>query len=142
MAGMNDDLADEIYEATGMILGTQEEVAMTRFVQAREASARREAADEIERLQKINSELEDIFEKVWDADMRAIAAWQAANPGNDMVWPDRSELTLWLLSEIERLRTALSDIASGRYSSIMMPTHPPQDPATFRARDALGWGKP
>lgn len=39
--------------------------------------------------------------------------------------------------EIERLRLALRDIASGRYSNIMLPTHPPQDPAVVRARDAL-----
>ena len=39
--------------------------------------------------------------------------------------------------EIERLRAALRDIASGRYSNMMLPTHPPQDPAVVRARDAL-----
>lgn len=33
------DLADEIYEATGMILGTQQAAAMTAFVRAREAAA-------------------------------------------------------------------------------------------------------
>lgn len=44
------DLADEIYEATGMILGTQQAAAMTAFVRTREAAARHEAADEIERL--------------------------------------------------------------------------------------------
>ena len=37
----------------------------------------------------------------------------------------------------ERMRAALRDIASGRYSNIMLPSDPPQDPAVVRARAAL-----
>lgn len=37
----------------------------------------------------------------------------------------------------EGLRAALRDIASGRYSNIMLPSDPPQDPAVVRARSAL-----
>lgn len=39
------DLADDIYEATGMILGTQQAAAMTAFVRARVAAARREGIE-------------------------------------------------------------------------------------------------
>ena len=39
--------------------------------------------------------------------------------------------------EIERLREALRDIASGRYSGILLPSVPPQDAAVNRARSAL-----
>lgn len=46
-------------------------------------------------------ELRAMFDKSWQADMRAIMAWQAANPGNDLVWPDRFKLISWLLAERE-----------------------------------------
>jgi hypothetical protein len=39
--------------------------------------------------------------------------------------------------EIERLRKALEDIASGQYSGRMLMSLPPQDPAVNRARAAL-----
>ena len=35
---------------------------------------------------------------------------------------------------IAELEAALQDIASGRYSNVLLPTHPPQDPAVVRAR--------
>ena len=50
--------------------------------------------------------------------------------------------TLRLLDEIERLRDALNDIASGKYSGIILPTMPPKDPAVEAARAALAEGGP
>ena len=48
----------------------------------------------------------------------------------------------WLLAleaadEIERLRAALREIASGKYSGIVLTSYPPQDPAVNAARAAL-----
>jgi hypothetical protein len=43
------------------------------------------------------ADLQSTFDRMWDADQRAIMRWQEAHPGNDMVWPDRSRLTEWLL---------------------------------------------
>lgn len=37
-----------------------------------------------------------------------------------------------------RLREALEDIASGRYSGVLLTSFPPKDPAVERARAALG----
>jgi hypothetical protein len=37
----------------------------------------------------------------WKADMRAIDRWQAAHPGNDLVWPDHADLVVWLLEQLE-----------------------------------------
>jgi hypothetical protein len=42
-----------------------------------------------------------------------------------------------LKAEVERLRAALEEIASGKYSGIVLPSFPPQDPAVNRARAAL-----
>lgn len=48
-------------------------------------------------------EYEISFNMRWNADMRAIKRWQAANPGNDLVWPDHADLVVWLLGELERI---------------------------------------
>jgi hypothetical protein len=42
-----------------------------------------------------------------------------------------------LKAEVERLRAALEEIASGKYSGIVLTSFPPQDPAVNRARAAL-----
>lgn len=47
------------------------------------------------------------FEIRWRADMRAIERWQAAHPGNDLVWPDHADLVVWLMER----HAALLDLA-------------------------------
>jgi hypothetical protein len=51
-------------------------------------------------------ELEALFEKMWDADMRGVAVWRLANPGNDLTLPDRAKFTEWMLTQISIERTA------------------------------------
>jgi hypothetical protein len=51
------------------------------------------------------AELQRTFDLQWAADQRAIKRWQEAT-GRDMVWPDRSELTEWLLNKITALEKA------------------------------------
>lgn len=57
------------------------------------------------------------FDLRWKADMRAIKQWQAAHPGNDLVWPDHVDLVLWLAerdeaaqAENKRLREAHANL--------------------------------
>jgi len=52
-------------------------------------------------------ELERTFAFRWDADMRAIKRWQAAHPGNDLVWPDHADMVVWLLEEHDKREEAL-----------------------------------
>lgn len=52
-------------------------------------------------LEKLD-ELERVFDHCWEADQRAIKRWQAAHPGNDNVWPDRADLVVWLMEQLER----------------------------------------
>ena len=40
---------------------------------------------------------EKTFDMMWDADMRAIAAWQKET-GVEMIWPDREKHTAWMLA--------------------------------------------
>lgn len=44
---------------------------------------------------------ERLFDLRWKADMRAIKRWQAAHPGNDLVWPDHADLCVWLMEQLE-----------------------------------------
>lgn len=37
------------------------------------------------------------FDIRWNADMRAIARWREAHPGNDLVLPDHADLVVWLM---------------------------------------------
>lgn len=76
-------------------------------------------------------ELQQAFDLRWAADQRAIASWQAAHPGNDLVWPDRADLVLWLIertdraeqsasalaARCERLRVALGDLAKQKLTT-------------------------
>jgi hypothetical protein len=55
------------------------------------------------------NELQRTFDMMWEADKRAIKLWQAAHPGNDMVWPDRCKLTYWLIDEVERLKRSAAE---------------------------------
>ncbi|MCP3471351.1 hypothetical protein NLM33_13520 [Bradyrhizobium sp. CCGUVB1N3] len=48
------------------------------------------------------AELQDIFDLQWEADMRAVGRWREANPGNELVLPDRANLVVWLLGLVER----------------------------------------
>lgn len=52
---------------------------------------------------KMRAELDDMqatFDLRWEADQRAIKRWQAAHPGNDLVWPDHADLVVWLLEQL------------------------------------------
>jgi hypothetical protein len=42
------------------------------------------------------------FDLRWEADMRAIKRWQESS-GKVLVWPDHTDLCVWLLEENERL---------------------------------------
>lgn len=44
--------------------------------------------------------LRHVFDLQWKADQRAITLWQAAHPGNDMVWPDRCDMVVWLMEQL------------------------------------------
>ena len=57
----------------------------------------------VEKIVESNHEYRASFDLRWKADMRAIKRWQAAHPGNDLVWPDHADMVVWLLGEVDRL---------------------------------------
>jgi hypothetical protein len=67
--------------------------------------------DQAKKARAERDELQSSFDLRWKADMRAIKNWQAANQGNDLVWPDHADLAVWLLAERDRLREALEQAA-------------------------------
>ena len=56
-------------------------------------------------------ELRALFDMQWEAGQRAIKRWQEAHPGNDLVWPDRADLIVWLMEELDKARKAASDLS-------------------------------
>lgn len=52
----------------------------------------REAAEEIDQHNRS-------FDLYRDASRRATKRWQAAHPGNDLVWPDTADLIVWLMEQ-------------------------------------------
>jgi hypothetical protein len=46
------------------------------------------------------AEMTATFNLRWEADMRAIKRWQAAYPGNELVWPDHADLVVWLMEQL------------------------------------------
>jgi hypothetical protein len=58
---------------------------------------------EITTLRAEVSELNQVFDARWSADMRAIKCWRKDNPGNELVLPDHVNLCLWLMEERTRL---------------------------------------
>ena len=81
---------------------------MTDDLPKRLRSVAEEAAERMEELQRI-------FDLEGESDRRAIKRWHdAGNP--EHVWPDRTDMVVWLMGEhdrltkeVERLQSALSD---------------------------------
>lgn len=57
----------------------------------------RELADQVD-------DYDQLFSMQYTADMRGVALWRAANPGNELVLPDQGKLIFWLLQEITRMQ--------------------------------------
>lgn len=55
------------------------------------------------------AELEALFDTAWQADQRAIKRWREANPGNDLVSPDRADMVVWLMDELSALSRIKGD---------------------------------
>ncbi len=70
----------------------------------------------LEEARKERDELQASFDLRWKADMRAIARWRVANPGNELVLPDHADLCVWLLKERDKSQEfvdAAKDVCSG-----------------------------
>jgi hypothetical protein len=94
------------------LLATIENGAPGDFCETEEANAELMAS-----APAMREELDDLqrtFDLMWAADMRAIKRWQAAHPGNDLTWPDRSKLTEWLLERLSATTARLRAHALSR----------------------------
>jgi len=58
------------------------------------------------KLKADNKELGHSFDMRWGASRRATERWQAANPGNDLTWPDHADLVAWCLDQVSAIREA------------------------------------
>lgn len=62
----------------------------------------RELADQVD-------DYDQLFDMQYKADMRGIALWREANPGNELALPDRGKLIFWLLQEITRMGKLIAE---------------------------------
>ena len=77
-----------------------------------------ELEKDLEGAKEDRDELQAVFNQCLESDQRAIKTWQEAHPGKDLVWPDRTKVTVWLLEKgnaasarIAELEAALEDMA-------------------------------
>lgn len=68
--------------------------------EAGEAGLRGEIAD----LRRELAEYELSFDFNWRSRMEAIKRWQRAHPGKDLVWPDHTDLCVWLMEQFDQER--------------------------------------
>ena len=54
------------------------------------------------------ADLQRTFDLRWKADQRAIKMWRDAHPGNDLVWPDRCDMVVWLLDQLDDAKTTIA----------------------------------
>lgn len=80
------------------LVATIENGAPGDFCETEEANAKLIAS--APEMQAEIKDMQRMFDLRWEADMRAIKRWQAAHPGNDLVWPDYADLVVWLLEQL------------------------------------------
>ncbi len=91
--------------ATDMLLSIAEAASMAReliTIRSRVVELDAAASNAIGEMLTVRSELTDhqaSFDLLWKANMRALARWRAANPGNDLVMPDHADMVVWLLNQ-------------------------------------------
>lgn len=56
--------------------------------------------------QRENADLRNTLDAVIWADERAVELWRAAHPGKELVIPDRTELVVWLLKQLDARKEA------------------------------------
>ena len=49
-------------------------------------------------------DLNDLFELQLRADQRAVKRWREAHPGKEMTSPDRADLVVWLMGQLDEAR--------------------------------------
>lgn len=83
--------------------GTMPEEKLLPFL-CRLVGERNKLAEANAKLKADNKEMGQSFDLRWAASRRATEMWQAANPGNDLVWPDHADLCVWLLGQLASAR--------------------------------------
>lgn len=63
----------------------------------------------IKELEEELAELQASFDLRWKADMRAIKRWHKDNPGNELTWPDHTDLCCWLMDQLEKETEACAE---------------------------------
>lgn len=65
------------------------------------------------KLKADNKEMGYSFDVRWGASRRATERWQAANPGNDLTWPDHADVVVWCLDQLATAETRVKSLEAG-----------------------------
>ena len=90
-------------EVAAELRAAQEKLAVLTYLPAPDEaiSVRVRALESaLDLMTKDRDDLQSSADLRWKCDMRAIKAWQAAHPGNDLVWPDHADLCVWLMEQL------------------------------------------
>lgn len=82
----------------------QEDIDKERRKNARHRVALRKARQTNRNLVARIKEEEELFRFRHNADCRAIKRWQSESPGRELTWPDREDLVIWLMDQLEQTR--------------------------------------
>lgn len=83
-------------------------------------------------LEADNADLQATFDLVYAASQRGIKAWQAAHPGNDLVWPDQANMVEWLCDRVAEL-----EAEHARRADVLKAEHVAAADALLRAQERL-----
>lgn len=73
-----------------------------------------------ERVVSDRDDLQRTFDLQWEADQRAIKRWQDAHPGNDLVWPDRANMVVWLMDQLDAATATFDDEEAGHQDTLRL----------------------
>jgi hypothetical protein len=68
----------------------------------------------IKELEEDRNDLQQTSDLSCKADMRAIKRWQAAT-GKELVWPDRTDMVVWLLNRIDALEVDVANLIKAHH---------------------------
>lgn len=63
-------------------------------------------------------ELEATFDLQWHADQRAIKRWQEAHPDKPCVWPDRADMVVWLMGELDTKEKRIAELEAALHVAL------------------------
>ena len=86
-----------------------QDTQMAKIMAARIEELERQIAARDAELAQAN----ELFDATWRADCRAVDRWREASGRNSLEIPDRTDLVVWLLEQLEAAESRIAEIVGG-----------------------------